>query len=239
MELKQILANKASILAVSQQQASDDPRTRTVREGKIKSAKRDLDNMFDTYRQNVYQKSIAILSIGEFAESFNEIADKEFGCYRVDGMGIFQEIADQLDPVHYTNMTVTSNTFEMISNLFESIAIDLGISSYPELVFNKKYHKRIAGKQDLVNLMADLFFETVGPEIVGHYAVTKASKMAFEDDFVGKVVPVIISINDKLVVNLQKSLESIGMKVFVVLSDKQADKSEVGKQLVSIKKKLK
>ena len=239
MELKQILANKAAVTAIANQPRSEDPRTRSVKDGKIARAKEDLSDMFNQYRQNVYQKSIVILSLGEFAESFDEIAEKEFGCYKVDGMGIFQEIADQLDKVHYTDTTVTSNTFEMISNLFEPIALSLGITSYPELVFNKKYHKRIKNKEELVSLMGEMFFELVGPEIVGHYAVTKASKMAFDDDFVGKVVPVVLSVNESLAKQLVKSLESIGMKVFVVLSDKQADKAEVGKQLVSIKKKLK
>lgn len=239
MELKQILANKESLQTISSQPSGTDPRTRSVRDGKIKKAKQDLADMYDSYRQNVYTKSIAILSLGEFSESFNEVAEKDFGCYRVNGMGIFQEIADKIDKAHYENIAATSNLFEIVSNLFEETASDLGIASYPMMVFNKKYAKRLTDKQSLVNLIADVFFATIGPEVVGHYAVTKASKMAFEDDFTGKVVPIVVSIREDLVKDLQKSLEEIGMKVFVVLSDKQADKEEVGKKLVSIKKKLK
>jgi hypothetical protein len=239
MELKQILANKESLRAISSQPSGTDPRTRSVRDGKIKKAKQDLSDMYDLYRQNVYQKSIVVISLGEFSESFNEIADKDFGCYRVNGMGIFEEIADKIDKAHYQNLAATSNLFEIVSNLFEEVAGDIGITSYPMMVFNKKYTKRLTDKQSLVNLMADVFFETLGPEIVGHYAVTKASKTAFEDEFTGKVVPIVLSIREDLADDLKKSLESIGMKVFVVLSDKQADKEEVSKKLVSIKKKLK
>jgi hypothetical protein len=239
MELKQILKNKDSIMEISKQEGSEDPRTHTVKQGKIKRARQDLVDMYNTYRQNVYQKSIVILSLGEEAESFNEIAEKEYGCYKVNGMGLFEDIADRIDKAHYTNHTVTANLFDMITDMFQESADEIGIISYPMMVFNKKYHKRLNGKQDLVNLLADVFFENVGPEVVGHYAVTKASKMAFEDDFIGKVVPVVLSIREDLAKELEKSLELIGMKVFVVLSDKQADKEEVGKKLVSIKKKLK
>lgn len=239
MELKQILANKEAVAKIANQPSGTDPRTHGVREGKIKRAKQDLLDMYDTYRQNVYQKSIVIISLGEHAESFNELADKEFGCYRVNGMGLFEEIADQIDKAHYTDHATTSNLFEIVGNIFEDMASDLGITSYPMLTFNKKYSKRLKDKADLVNLIADAFFETVGPELVGHYAVTKASKQAFEDGFIGKVVPIVLSVREDLANSLQKSLESIGMKVFVVLSDKQADKEEVSKKLVSIKKKLK
>ena len=239
MELKQILANKDGLKNISSQPSGTDPRTHSVREGKIKRAKQDLEDMYDLYRQNVYTKSIAIISLGEFSESFNEIADADFGCYRVNGMGIFEEIADKIDKAHYANLAATSNLFEIVSNLFEETASDLGIASYPMMVFNKKYAKRLTDKQSLVNLIADVFFDTIGPEVVGHYAVTKASKAAFADDFTGKVVPIVLTIREDLSKDLKKSLESIGMKVFVVLSNKQADKEEVGKQLVSIKKKLK
>ena len=122
MELKQILANKESLQTISSQPSGTDPRTRSVRDGKIKKAKQDLADMYDSYRQNVYTKSIAILSLGEFSESFNEVAEKDFGCYRVNGMGIFEEIADKIDKAHYENIAATSNLFEIVSNLFEETA---------------------------------------------------------------------------------------------------------------------
>jgi hypothetical protein len=239
MELKQVLKNKENLVELSKERPGADPRTFTVRQGKIKRAQQELEDMYGTYRSLVYQKSIAILSLGPEAESFNDIADKEFGCYRVNGMGLFEEIADKIDKVHYTDIAATSNLFAMIVDLFQESADEIGISSYPQIVFNKKYSKRLSGREDLINLMANVFFESVGPEIVGHYAITKASKAAFNDDFSGKVVPIVLTIREDLANKLQDSLESIGMKVFVVVSDKQADKEEVGKQLVSIKKKLK
>jgi len=239
MELKQVLENKESLTKISNQLAGADPRTFSVKEGKIKRAKQDLSDMYDLYRQIVYQKSIVILSLGEQADSFNKIAVEDFGCYDVDGLGIFREIADKIDKVYYTEHVATSHLFQLVSDHFEDIASEIGIVSYPQLIFNKKYSKRLNSKEDMVDLIARAFFENIGAEVVGHYAITKASKRAFDDDFTGKVVPIVLSVKDDLAKDLLKSLESIGMRVFVVTSDKQADKEEVGKKLVSIKKKLK
>lgn len=239
MELKQILENKKGLTNLASQEPAADPRTFNVRSGKIKRAKQDLVDMYNLYRQVVYQKSIVILSVGEHKESFNNISNEEFGCYVIDGMEIFNEIASKIDKVYYTNHVATSHLFQLVTDHFQDIADEIGILSYPMLVFNKKYSKNLNSKEELVNLISKAFVENVGSEIIGHYAVTKASKKAFEEDFSGKVVPIVLSIPDDLEEDLKKSLESIGMKVFVVISDKQADKEEVGKKLVSIKKKLK
>lgn len=239
MELKQILENKENLTKISKQKAVGDPRTFSVKEGKIKRARQDLLDMYNLYRQMVYQKSIVILSSGEHADSFNSIASEEFGCYTVDGLGIFKEIAEKIDKVYYSDHVATSHLFEIFSSLFEEIADEIGIISYPQLVFNKKYSKRLNGKEEMVELIAKAFCENVGSEVIGHYAITRASKRAFDDDFTGKVVPVVIAVPEAFLKDLESSLTSINMRVFVVVSDKQADKEEVGKKLVSIKKKLK
>lgn len=217
-----------------------DPRTYTTKLGHIKRAKQNLEDLFLDYRKEVMNRAVFILTKGAQADSFIEIATSEYGCFSVNGDALFEDIISRVDKRYYENMTSSPALFDLLMSSFNDVCDDIGIIGYPAVLFDSKYKRRLKSKEDLLQLTKEAFNEKVGSDLVGLYAIDKASREAVNQGYNGTTIPIIISSNDKeLIGELSKSLKSITGNVFEISTTKKQTQKSVEEKLVKIKEKIK
>lgn len=217
-----------------------DPRTYTTKLGHIKRAKEDLKQLFLDYRKAVQARALFILVKGGQAESFVNIAQKEFECFSVQGDELFEKIIEPINERYYDNQQSSPALFDLMMSSFNDICDDIGILGYPAVLFESKYLKRLKSKEDLLDLTKRAFNDNVGSDLVGLYATDVVARKAVNDGYKGKTIPIIIHSKDKgLIDDLDKSLKNINPNVFKLSITKKQNEKLVKEKLLSIREKVK
>lgn len=211
--------------AIAESDPGNDPRSYVVRLGKIKKAKADLADLYTDYRKVFQNLTIFIAATGSKAESFAKIAQEEYGCFAVSVDDFYTSLVDRVNPALYENKACSSQVFDLINDYFEEYAEELGIMSYPRMMFSAKYKKTVTNKADLVTIIKEAFTEALGGETIGLHAINVASKRAVSEGFIGKVAPVVLFSKDQETMKLIiKDLPHLSDKIFVVAAG-SVDKS--------------
>lgn len=212
-----------------------NPLTRRVRMGKIKKAKEKLDDLYIEYKDALREKATIILVNGSEAGKFEEVATNEFGCFSVSADSFYSELISDIHERLYTNYSSSPSLFNAINDKFEEISKRIGIVSFPMLMFESKFKKVLKDKNDLKQLITRAFNEKIGAESVGLYALSEISKKAAEEEFAGKTVPIVMKVDDNLLLKeLQQDLGRLINNVFTVSAGESSD--EIGnKSLVNLK----
>jgi len=228
-------------LAANADISDSDPRTYTTKLGKKKRAKQNLDDLYLEYREQVKNRAVFILTKGAQSESFIDVATGEdFGCFEVEADILYNQILLKVDKRYYDDQTSSPALFDLLMSSFNDICNDIGIISYPAVLFEKKYSRRLKNKEDLLQLTKEAFNDKVGSDLVGLYAIDKVARKAVNEGYEGTTIPIIIHSSDKkLIDELEKSLTNINKNVFKVSASKKFTAEGVGKQLVKIKNSLK
>lgn len=236
--IKEIEQNKT--IAETEIPLDADPRTLTTRIGQQKRAKQNLEDLFLEYRKHVGLNSVFILTKGKQYESFAQIAREEYNCFSVNADELYNFIADQIDPRNYTNVSAGPGLFDMFMSIFNDVCDQIGIISYPAILFESKYQRKLSGREDVIKLIKEAFNEKVGSEIVGLYAIDQVAKKAIESGYSGTTIPVILHSEDsELTETLENSLKNITQNVFMVSTTKKQTAKLVEEKLVKIKESLK
>lgn len=235
MEFKEILKKIEETKAVAEMQPESNPRKYTVQLGKIRRAQEDLSTLFKNYKSLVSQKAVFILPEGPGADKFTEIASE--GLYVINPDDMFIKVVDKLNPVLYSNQKLTVDTMNTVMNYFREVAEEAEIISYPDVDFKSKYIVPLNKREDLEAVLRDIVVEQIGAEMIGYYTVHSVSKMAVEEKFTGKVVPILIKSDDEqLKQKLSTALQSITKNVFKVETKEDITEKDVEAQLKKIKK---
>ena len=216
-ELKQILDNYKVASGIANQEINEDPRGYQVRLGKVNRAKSDLKELTNKYRDVIRSSSSFILVSGDNAEAFSKMASKDFGCFVVDGEAVPRIVASQMHKDIYTGKSLTSSSFDTANGFLTDVLDDIGVVSYPYMLFNKTYSKILNDEDDLRNLLKIAIGEKIGYEIAGVFATNHIVEDALKQGFSGKTFPIILTTTDEEYMrNLREGLLSTTKNVFVV-----------------------
>lgn len=216
-----------------------DPRTLTTKIGQKKRAKQNIEDLFLEYRDHVRQNAVFILTEGKNADSFIELAEKDFGCFSVNARELYEKISDEIHSRHYNGVSTAPNLFDMIMSVFNNYCDQIGIVGYPFLTFGSKYSRRLNNKDDLINLIKESFHDLVGSQIIGLYAVDVVAKKAIEEGYGGTTIPIILHTGDKdLTDRLKTALLEVNKNVFVVNTSKKQTEKTVQDKLLDIRNKI-
>lgn len=253
--LKVVLETIKGKKALAEADPGHDPHSKRTRMGHIKRAKEDLVDLYYQYRQEVKERALFILVTGDEAEKFAKSAEKSFNCFSLDAELMYKELLDKVPKQLKVNTTASSSMFDHLLVHFEDRAKQIDIIGFPMLVFEQKYKKVLQSEEEALQLVKQAMGDKIGHEVIALDAIEKISIKAVNQDFSGKVAPIVLYSNDgKFVTEVMKGIRrSVTNKVYMVSagstqeetenlsfdSIKKVTKSSVENSLKKIKESLK
>ena len=240
MEFKDLLQAVRTAKIAAAQDGGTDPRTRNVRLGIARRAQEDLLGLFNDYKNEVRRRIVFILPTGAGAAKFTELSTKEFGCFAIDAEGIYKDSIKNVNPVLFNNSPFNPSLLDTTVNYFQDVAEEIGLISYPMVIYKNSYARTLKNQQELLDVVKEAFNADIGSEMVGHYAIHKAANQGIEEEFAGKIMPVILTTDDlKLIESLEENLKVITHNIFVVDTNEDVSEKDIEKTFVKIKKTIK
>ena len=240
MEFKDLLEAVKKAKLASEGDGGTDPRTRNARLGIARRAQEDLLGLFNDYKNEVRRRIVFILPTGAGASKFADLSVKEFGCFSIDAEGIYKDSIKNINPVLFTNSPFNPSLLETAVNYFQDVADDIGLISYPMVLYKNVYARTLKNQQELLDVVKEAFNNDIGSEVVGYYAIHKAASQGIEEGFAGKIMPVILTTEDmRLIESLEQNLKIITNNIFVVDSKDDISEKDIEKTFIKIKKTIK
>ena len=213
-----------------------NPFAQRTRLGQIRRAKEDLKELYLQYRTELKQRAAFILTTGSQRDEYASLAEKDFGCFSLDANTFYLEILAEVPARLYTNMTSSPGLFDHFAARFGDRALDIEIIGHPPLLFESKYKKVLTGEDDALALMKRAFNNSIGGEVVGLDAIHRVASKAVNENFIEKTVPIILLIDDELLLReLAKDLKKLTPNVFVVSTGTKINKDIKNISIASIK----
>jgi hypothetical protein len=241
-EIQELVKKIKETKKMAERSPGNNPDNYAVKQGFIRRAKDDLEELYLKYRKVIQKESIFILVTGskKQIDLFSETAAEKFDCFRYDAEEFYNRIAKEVHPAIYENKVSSSNLFDILSSIFEKFAQDLGIIGFPALLFNQKYKTTMKNKSDLISVIKRAFNDNMGAELVGYYTIDMLSRKAVNDNFDGPIVPVVMECYDQeLVKELSHRLATITPNVFIVsVGSGKIDETIKNKSIACIEKAL-
>lgn len=227
------------------------PATARPRSERKKAAKLKLEDLFFKYRQEVRNRILPILVIGEEAQEFAKIAKESkanTGSFRADAL--YEAITSAIDSKRLARGENAAYIVETATAVLAELAIEAGIASYKMPVYLSKYQEKINSRQKAKMLITRLLNEQVGSEINLFYILDKAARLAYEEGFSGSLYPILLTAeNEEVVPELKKSFTILKLPSIVVsvgktkiedsINVKKVDEESVLETLKKLKIKLK
>lgn len=247
MQLKQVIEEVKRQRKFLNQDTDNAPAaTRNALEGRKKMAKRNIDELFFHYRKAVLPSITPIIVTGSKAEEFAVIAKKETELDYLSSDALYEKISQKLDPKMLGKGKESSAyVLEVAGRYLEETATEMGVASYPQLVYRQAYAGKIASQQEAKELIKRAMRDQVGAEMATLFLLDHASRLAFED-IDSKFHPVtVVAKSQADVEDVVKSLNIYkNLGVIVVAGDSEfqsdlSDKEVTEKTVLSVLKQVK
>jgi len=213
-EIIENIKKKEAIASADVSQAMPGYQTRL---GQIRRAKTDIEELQRQYQENIKELAVFILATGSQANSFASIAEDEYGCFSIAVDEFYSDLVKDVSPALFKGVSANSQLFDIVNDIFTEQALQLGIVSYPQMIFKTEYKKILNNRKDLVDLIKRAFTDSVGGEVVGLYAIKVAAKKGLDIEFTGKVAPIVLFSKDQSIIKqLSKDLRYISNNVHIV-----------------------
>lgn len=197
------------------------PQTLAGRKGRKEMAKNRLEDLFLDYRKEMRSRILAILVVGNGTDEFENIVNStDAKMNSLEGEALYSTIASKLDQRLIQKGENASYVLDIASRHLEDIAVEIGIASYDQMVYKSKYQGRIQSTEEAQGLIRQAVKEQVGSSMNSLYILDVASRVAFSEQFGGKLFPVMIKVrSEENLQDLHSSLSSLGNKVMIVATD--------------------
>lgn len=211
--------------------ASDDLKdatnsTRPMREGNKRAAQSALNDLNQEYRRLLLKKASYIVVSGPQAKDLEEAVKGEKLPFIVNPDGFYEELLSKIDERAYMNRTVDGTFFNALSHALEEVSRDMGIQSYPQLLFKAEYAQVISNKNQVTDILKKVINTDVGGELLGIYAVHKILDRAIASTTEDSFSPIILTAEDTgLAISLSNDLRRLSNNVFLVSVGKNIPKS--------------
>ena len=193
-----------------------NPATLNTRLGRKKAAKYRLEELYVQYRLDIKSHLVFIVPVGKDAEAISKLAE-ESGTIVSNADSFYEDLANRIPTVLYNGKQTQSSLIDVFSRHLEDKANEIGVRSYPMVVYSRKYAKKIKSKEELLELIKKIINEDVGSEIVAMQILDEVAQIAMKDSFSKGKLPVVVSLNDQdLVEEIVKGLKTLSPNVFMV-----------------------
>jgi predicted DsbA family dithiol-disulfide isomerase len=197
-----------------------NPATLNTRLGRKKAAKSRLEELYTEYRLSVKDHLVFIVPVGKDAEEITKLAE-EGGTSIANADSFYEDLANRIPPILYNGKQTQASLIDVFSRHLEDKAMEIGVRSYPMVIYNRKYARKVQGKEDLVSLIKKIINEDVGSEMVAAQILDEVAKSAMKDSFSKGKLPVVVSVKDQSIVeHIVNGLKTISPNVFMVGSGK-------------------
>jgi hypothetical protein len=170
-----------------------DPALIRDRAGRKRNAVGVLEALYPQYKREMLNRLGFIVIAGSQAKEALEVAP---GVVKYSADSFFSELVAGVDKNLLTGRESPATLIDMLSHSLDGMARQMDILSYNQMIYNAKYSGVVASQEQLTDLAKRLIFDQVGSEIVGYHALEVATREAFEQEYDGSVLPVMVSVED-------------------------------------------
>jgi len=226
------------------------PQTINARMGRKRSAIARLEDLYFKYRNLIRSKVFVIAAIGNQVDEFEKISTEISGLQAFDSNAFYDYLISKMDEKIFTSNLRNVYVIDVLSRALEDVAIEIGIQSYNQIIFNQKYDGVTSSREEALNLAKRVIEEQVGEEMASIFIIDRVVKFAFEHDLEAKIYPVLVKVSDeKNLQSLLSGLKILGNSSIVVSAGKssvsgdikidEVNEKTVLEALKKIKKKIK
>lgn len=235
--IKEIAKDKELVASEKALQEVTNPHVRRTRMGHITKAKENLKELFLQYRQALQDSAVFILVTGPECEKFAERSSSEdFSCFAQDGDEFYKELTEGIPAVLYQGKQASRGLFDHFNSQFEARASHIGIVGFNAMLFESKYKKVMNNKADLVSTFKQAFNDKVGSEAVALDVVDKVANRAYDNNFDGKVAPIVVFSKDEdLIKDFSRNFKKVSNNVFIISTGKRINKELKQNSICSLK----
>ena len=249
MNLKQLIKQKKELEeTVSREVSVDTPNAHGIM-GLIKRARIDLEQNKEDYIKQAKTQECFILTFGSQSQEFAEKAVSGFGCYVVDSEEFYKSLADKVDDA-YIGQGMSQHILNIAQAEIDRISSDIGIMSTAGLIFNMDDAGIINDRTQLKDIFKRIVNNQIGVELNSLYVAKRAADLAYEDNFDGNTLPVIIVGEDvELMTSMIENSSRAAKKCVTVsvgdstvkthISQKELNEETLEKVFAQIKKSIK
>lgn len=217
--------------------------------GVIRRAQIDLEQNRANYINESRESSVLVIVNGSEAESFANLSREEFGCFVVNAEDLYKEVASSVNDA-YLGQGSSQTIINIMQAKLETLAYDIGVQAMPYMIQKQEDMIEIKTRKDIENLAKKMINEQIGVEVNSLYLARKASELAYDSDFKGKTLPIVVVTEDtNLATQLLNNSQRVISSSFLVtagesnlesnLKLKEVDAKKVEKVLLAIKKNAK
>lgn len=195
--------------------------TRSMREGNKRAAREALTDLKQEYRKQLLTSASYIVVNGSQSKELETAVESESLALTADSEEFYKELLSKIDERAYMNRPVDGTFFNALSNYLEEIAREIGIKSYPQLLFKSEYHQIISSKDQALKLLKQIVNKDLGSELVGIYTINRIMDRAINREQTDSFVPIFLTAEDKnLALTLSNDLRRLSPNVFLVCAGK-------------------
>lgn len=220
MSLVEIIEQINKVKQYAEGNAEEGPvETLAGRRGRKNQAIDQMIRLKRQYKQELLQSAIFIVVTGSLKDDFTALATDSFKCFTADSEAFYKDLANRVSPALYEGKEGLSNLFDVLGRYLEDKAIELDLSSYPQLIFKQQYRRTIGNRSEFTALVKQAVNDQMGSEIAGIQAVNSLVSPAIDKGHSDKITPIILGADDETFAQqLLKDLPRLGSRVFLVVA---------------------
>lgn len=225
MSLSKVLEEIKKLKPIAEENTeAGAPETLNARRGRKNHAIEQLKDLKRQYIQEMTDSALFVIVSGQQREAFATLATEtfeKFGFFSSNPEEFYEELSSRVSPALYLGKETNSNVLEVVGRHLEDKAMEIGISSYPQLIFKQHHRRVIDSKAQFTAVVRQAINEQVGPEIVGINAIHSLADVAISKNHTDMITPIILPTGDEqLAVELLNNLRRVSPRTFLVVAGK-------------------
>lgn len=238
MTLEQIVKEIKQLRPFAEENVEVGPKeTLSGRRGRKSQAIDRLTTLVREYKQELLRSAIFIVVSGSLKQEFVDTSVANYDCLAADPEEFYNDLASRIPSTLYLGKEGLSNVFDVIGRHLEDKAMQLDLSSYPQIIFKQQYSRALNSKEDFTSLVKEAINEQMGAEIVGIQAVASITKGAIEKGHKEVFTPILLATDDdNLTKALLKDLRRLTHRVLLVGTGKVSKEVRNTQGVLTLKK---
>lgn len=174
--------------------ADATPVTMKARQQRKDMAGARLGDLFFSFRKEFLKKVRPILVVGDNAEVFSNSASKLMGLPHHSGDALFEALVSGMEKELLNGNQSANFILEVAGRILEDAAVDIGLASYPQLIYKSSYNKAIKGPEEAKAFIKKAILEQMGYGVPALFIADKALRAAYSVDGIDQpAYPVLVS----------------------------------------------
>lgn len=190
--------------------------TRPMREGNKRAAKEQLVALKDQFRLLLTKTASYLIVAGPQSSEFAAVAAASSAALVVNPEDFYNQVLNKIDERAYMNKLIDGSFANAISNSLEEVVLEMGVQSYPQLLFKTEYSQMTSTKEQVLTITKLMINKEVGSDLIGIYAANKVLDQVIARG-PNSFTPIVLHTTDEaLALSLSKDLRNLSPNVFLV-----------------------